>query len=791
MRMQDCHDDLLAERFRQRYSTCTESRYPQEITQEMHQGSVSFPIRVGTPVTMQRHTNAFCIQSPQAPERLCSWGSPRGLPLSFGRFALIKSLMPELLSSPVGSHLPFVLGPFNRSADFCYSPLLGGKMARRNTLPRMCVVVSSLILGVLAASSACAGEIYGEAPTLILHGGIVVPMTEESARFEAIAIASDRIIALGTNEEMLALARADTEIVDLGGATVLPGFIDPHTHILTRSLFPDESWGEYGLVPITLDEAQEIFIENGITVAAESAFNPWVHEQYDYFAYAGQGRMRMKVHVFFIAVSCCCDDEQNGHVFELTDVPATFWYEQYAPKSEIAPGLFMGGLKIYAERSDSCPYMAYSFSDAVLAALPDAARERYADSDANLMLTETELTALIQRAQDGGYQVAIHAVGDRGIETSLNAIETVLSGEENTLHHMLYHSYFLRDDLVPRYSELGIVAVCESTDNCLVPQGNAWFGPEAMTLFRRWSDLAASGAIMANDSDWPPVHPLSPLLRLRELVTGENSPSLADPEPPQCPDYPTQTVTAWQALKMMTCNAAYALCIEDSYGTLETGKKADLVVLSGNPLDIETADLKHISVTATFIDGKLEYSDGRVVPEYSYLATQADDGGIDLTHVRWQTGVDDAARPDPISNYARVLAGSDLQGDYHALQWRSPNPVSLDLLGISGADWLGATGLEITLSADKEMEVLVWIIVSGDPAECTSFRRGITQVALPVSETPTVFQLTASDFGEDPYGPCTGPMPFGAFAGLDELFLIPSATGGELRVHRLAPCTDL
>jgi len=455
------------------------------------------------------------------------------------------------------------------------------------------------------------------APTLILHNGIVVPMTEESVYYEAIAVAGDRILALGSDEETLALAGPNSEIVDLKGATVLPGFIDPHTHIFTTTQFPDPSWAPYGIELMSLDEAQQIFIENGVTVAAESNYTPWAHENCGCIQYAEEGNMRMTVFLYFEAAECCCTYESDGVTIEPGDILNDYWYEAYAPRSELAPRLFMGGIKIFEERSGNCPYMTNSFSPALLETLPVPAFERYGDSDAMLMFTEEELTALIQRAQDKGYQVAIHTTGDRSIETCLNAIETVLDGEENTLRHLLYHNYFLRDDLIPRYSELGVVAVCESVDDCLVRGIEASFGPELAPLFRRWGDLAASGAMMASNSDWPPVHPLSPIDRLVELTTGENT-SPFDAGTEGCPEYSAQTVSTWQALKMLTCNAAFALRIEDDYGTLVPGKRADLALLNANPLEMDPSGFEAIAVAATYIDGRLEYSDGSIVRTYGF-----------------------------------------------------------------------------------------------------------------------------------------------------------------------------
>ncbi len=70
-----------------------------------------------------------------------------------------------------------------------------------------------------------------QTPDLILHNGNVITIDTRQPRAEAIAIAGDRILAVGSNSEILGLAGSGTKKLDLGGSTVVPGFIDAHTHV--------------------------------------------------------------------------------------------------------------------------------------------------------------------------------------------------------------------------------------------------------------------------------------------------------------------------------------------------------------------------------------------------------------------------------------------------------------------------------------------------------------------------------------------------------------------------------
>src|SRR5687768_17026868 len=67
--------------------------------------------------------------------------------------------------------------------------------------------------------------------TLVLHGGHVLTMDTSQPLAQAVAITDSRFVAVGTNEDVLNLAGARTTRVDLGGKTVVPGFIDAHTHV--------------------------------------------------------------------------------------------------------------------------------------------------------------------------------------------------------------------------------------------------------------------------------------------------------------------------------------------------------------------------------------------------------------------------------------------------------------------------------------------------------------------------------------------------------------------------------
>jgi predicted amidohydrolase YtcJ len=89
---------------------------------------------------------------------------------------------------------------------------------------------ASLLAAMPLVNSRAWAELLQRRPDLILRGGHVITIDPRQPRAEAIAIANDRILAVGSNDDVDALAGSATKRLDLGGKTVVPGFIDAHSH---------------------------------------------------------------------------------------------------------------------------------------------------------------------------------------------------------------------------------------------------------------------------------------------------------------------------------------------------------------------------------------------------------------------------------------------------------------------------------------------------------------------------------------------------------------------------------
>lgn len=166
----------------------------------------------------------------------------------------------------------------------------------------------------------------GQPSSTVVYNATVYTMENDPATAEAVFIEGTQITSIGTSAAMLAMAKTDTVLLDVGECAVFPGLIDPHTHLFNENYS----------VALPLDDAQQLVLENGITSVANMYTDPPLLD--DLIHYARQGNMRMRCYLYLNYNHSC------GDVFGT-------WYENYAPGVEQAPKLWVNGVKIMAERS--------------------------------------------------------------------------------------------------------------------------------------------------------------------------------------------------------------------------------------------------------------------------------------------------------------------------------------------------------------------------------------------------------------------------------------------------------
>ena len=433
---------------------------------------------------------------------------------------------------------------------------------------------------------------------IILHNGTVLTMNPAQPRARALAISGNQIIAVGGQGTVNRLGGRGTRRINLKGKTVLPGFVDPHNHAL-GTYVPGSSFDE-------LDELQQFALEGGVTSLGDPAMLPF--RMFDLMEAIKTTDLRVRVGVYLMYNTKC-----NGVV-----LPGSNWIESFPPDRDPHHMLRVLGIKIFGDSGQPLPpYCGWAATDAEL---PQWVQdETGAGPHGELAISVEEMTEVISKYQELGYQTVFHARGDRVIDAALDAIELALNGQPNTYRHRIDHNDLVRPDQLTRFGLLGVSPVVRVKPNylgaptCYVESlgGVHPFGEVA----HPWSRVVRSlievnpGLPVAWHSDnfYPATnrHPMSDLWELitRKEVDYFDESHVCEPTLWLTRDAPTVE----QALRMMTINAAYTLFLEESVGSLQPGKFADVIVLSDNPLTVDPDSLRDIDVLMTMVGGKVEH----------------------------------------------------------------------------------------------------------------------------------------------------------------------------------------
>jgi predicted amidohydrolase YtcJ len=195
----------------------------------------------------------------------------------------------------------------------------------------------------------------------------------------------------------------------------------------------------------------------------------------------------------------------------------------------------------------------------------------------------------------------------------MNAMEAALHGQPNTLRHRIEHNAVVRADMVGRYGQIGIVPVMfGGYPTCVRDDPNSKFKYVVPAEFgtEEWpyrSILDANPGLHAGwHADYPVFKHMDPVSNLYGFVTRNEVADDGSVCP--APGFLRQgAIHVDEALRIMTMGSAYALFRENEIGSLQPGKLADMVILSENPLEVQTEELKDLRVLVTLVGGKVEY----------------------------------------------------------------------------------------------------------------------------------------------------------------------------------------
>ena len=526
-------------------------------------------------------------------------------------------------------------------------------------------------------------------PDLLLLNGHILTMNPAQPSAEAVAIHQDRVAWVGTNQD----ARKRFPHVrtrDLQGATVLPGIIDAHTHLveLGKSLLrlnlkdaatpdaavelvkkqvaitPPGEWilgwgwdeGKWASAYPDNEALSKISPNNPVLVTGLHSFAAWANKRALEIAGVtretpdpGNGKIvreektseptgillnhaqelverhippmsleNVKKAMELAARECVRNGLTSVHEARVSGVMVQALQELvregrmplrvYVMLDGADPALVKQWL---ARGPEIDPHHRLTirafklFADGALGSRGAALLEPYSDAPGTKGLITTPEEAvygLTRSSLQKGFQVCTHAIGDGANRMVLDSYERALQEvpEARDARLRVEHAQVLAPQDVPRFAKLGVIPSMQPT-HCT--SDKAWaekrLGSERVKGAYAWKSLLQTGVHLPLSSDFP-GETLNPFYGIYAAITRQ------DPQGnPAGGWYPEQKLTLDEALRGYTLEGAYAEFEEKDKGSIQTGKLADLTVISADITKIAPRDILSIRVLNTFVGGKL------------------------------------------------------------------------------------------------------------------------------------------------------------------------------------------
>lgn len=219
------------------------------------------------------------------------------------------------------------------------------------------------------------------------------------------------------------------------------------------------------------------------------------------------------------------------------------------------------------------------------------------------------LDQAVVRLDEAGFDVHVHAIGDRAVREALDAFAAARRVGDGRRRHTIAHVQVVHPDDLPRFAALGVVVnaqplwaqhepqMTELTLPVLGPERSGWQYP--------WAGLLRSGAPLAFGSDWPVSSP-DPLQGIAVAVARRGP----DTPPDAGPFLPDQRLTLDEALTAATRGSAYLHHLDDRTGTIATGMAADLAVVGAPLFGDGACPPGDTEVVLTMVGGRIVHRTG-------------------------------------------------------------------------------------------------------------------------------------------------------------------------------------
>jgi len=249
-------------------------------------------------------------------------------------------------------------------------------------------------------------------------------------------------------------------------------------------------------------------------------------------------------------------------------------------------------------------------ADGALGSRGAALLDPYTDepTHSGLILTpQTRVKDVAVRALRSGFQLNVHAIGDRGNRVVLDAFEAALKEVPVSDHRFrVEHAQILHHDDIPRFARLDVIPSMQSTHQT----SDMYWAPNRLGYSRSlggyaWRSLLNTGVIIPNGTDFP-VEDVDPLKTFHSAVTRQDENNW-----PTGGWFPDQRMTRDEALKSITIWPAFAAFQERDMGSLSPGKYADFVILDRDLMTVAPEAILGTQVLATYVAGRAVFEKAR------------------------------------------------------------------------------------------------------------------------------------------------------------------------------------
>ena len=284
-------------------------------------------------------------------------------------------------------------------------------------------------------------------------------------------------------------------------------------------------------------------------------------------------------------------------------------YATVSPEPEQLRGFLARGTRVSSGPDFLSVRALKAYADGALGSRGAALLDDYSDEPGKrgLLVTAPERLAEIAReARRAGWQVWIHAIGDRGNRMALDAFEAAAESlpeaPEGSSRPRIEHAQVVAPEDFPRFARYGVIASIQPTHATSdMPWAEDRLGPSRIAGAYAWRRLKTAGARLAGGSD-APVESENPLLGFYAAVTRRD----ATGQPPGG-WRPAERLSRQEALALFTSDAAYAAFEEEWRGRIAPGYAADLTVFARDPMAVPEDEIPTIPVSMTLVGGRIAH----------------------------------------------------------------------------------------------------------------------------------------------------------------------------------------